>query len=254
MSNSSLHQIWPLSETEVESPEHKALAALRGQIDAIDDQILDLFQQRLNLAAQVGLAKDAPVGPHTKLRPDREKAVMAHVMARAAPEHREAVTGLWREIVGWGLAQQGRLEVQVWSPNEPARAFDGARGRFGQAARIRMVPDAEGALAFASEGKGVAVLAVNNDTPWWIGLRKEWSHLSVFEGFGGDTPSAFAVGPIDPAALPGGRRVMVTAGGDAGDGAGARRWGLHTHHGWSLALTDARLSVGGPEGCVGAVG
>lgn len=252
MSSSSLHQVWP--EPAADSPEHKALAALRGQIDAIDDQLLDLFQRRLAIAAQVGRAKDAPSGPHTKLRPDREKAVLAHMLSRAAPEHRDAVAGLWREIIGWGLAQQGELHVQVWSPNEPARAFDGARTRFGQAANIRMVQDAEGALEFASEGGGVAVLAVNNDTPWWIGLRKQWSHLSVFDGFGGDTPSAFAVGPIDPAALPGGRRVVVTAGGDAGDGAGARRWGLHTHHGWSLALTDARLGVGGPEGCVGAVG
>ena len=117
-----------------------------------------------------------------------------------------------------------------------------------------MVQDADAALRFASDGGGVAVLAVNNDTPWWIGLRKEWAHLSVFEGFGGEVPSAFAVGPIDPAALPGGRRVVVSAGGDAGDGAGARRWGLHTHHGWTLALTEARIAPGGPEGCVGAVG
>lgn len=252
MPKSPLHQVWP--EPESDSPEHRALAELRGQIDAIDDQLLDLFQQRLDIAAQVGRAKDAPVGPHTKLRPDREKAVLAHVLSKAAPGHQEAVEGLWREIVGWGLGQQGRLQVQVWSPVEPARAFDGARGRFGRAADIRMVRDPEAALAFASAGQGVAVLAVNNDTPWWIGLRKEWAHLSIFDGFGGETPSAFAVGPIDPRALPGGRRVMVSAGGDAGDGAGARRWGLHTHHGWTLALTDARLEAGGPEGCVGAVG
>jgi chorismate mutase / prephenate dehydratase len=252
MPNSTLHQVWP--ESAADSPEHKALAALRAQIDAVDDQLLELFQKRLDLAGQVGRAKDAPTGPHTKLRPDREKAVLAHVHGRAAAPHKEAVTGLWREIVGWGLAQQGQLKVQVWSPNEPARAFDGARQRFGRAAEIRMVHDAEAALRFASDGGGVAVLAVNNDTPWWIGLRKEWAHLSVFEGFGGEVPSAFAVGPIDPAALPGGRRVVVSAGGDAGDGAGARRWGLHTHHGWTLALTDARIAPGGPEGCVGAVG
>lgn len=252
MSPSSLHQVWP--EPAPDSPEHKALAALRAQIDAVDDQLLELFQKRLDLAAQVGRAKDAPTGPHTKLRPDREKAVLAHVHGRAAASHKDAVTGLWREIVGWGLAQQGQLKVQVWSPNEPARAFDGARQRFGRAADIRMVQDAEAALRFASEVGGVSVLAVNNDTPWWIGLRKEWSHLSVFEGFGGEVPSAFAVGQIDPASLPGGRRVVVSAGGDAGDGAGARRWGLHTHHGWTLALTDARIAPGGPEGCVGAVG
>lgn len=78
--------------------------------------------------------------------------------------------------------------------------------------------------------------------------------LSVFEGFGpGDTPTSLAVGKIDPPALPSGRRVVVTAGGDAGDGSGARRWGLNTHHGWTLVLTDADLVVGDHEGCVGAI-
>ena len=80
------------------------------------------------------------------------------------------------------------------------------------------------------------------------------AQLSVFDGYGGDTPTALAVGRIDPKALPTGRRVIVSAGGDAGDGSGARRWGLNTHHGWTLALTDAPLSPGEAEGCVGAIG
>jgi hypothetical protein len=47
---------------------------------------------------------------------------------------------------------------------------------------------------------------------------------------------------------------VVTAGGDAGDGSGARRWGLNTHHGWTLALTDADVAPGDVEGGVGAIG
>ena len=54
--------------------------------------------------------------------------------------------------------------------------------------------------------------------------------------------------------LPTGRRVVVTVGGDAGDGSGARRWGLNTNHGWTLALTDADVAPGDVEGCVGAIG
>jgi hypothetical protein len=37
------------------------------------------------------------------------------------------------------------------------------------------------------------------------------------------------------------------------DGGGIRRLGLATHHGWTLSLTDAKLPVGGDEGCVGAI-
>ena len=51
-----------------------------------------------------------------------------------------------------------------------------------------------------------------------------------------------------------GKGVVVSAGGDAGDGGGIRRRGLATHHGWTLSLTDAKLPVGGDEGCVGAIG
>ncbi len=256
MSASNVQQAWPAMNPEQMSPEQMALAALRHEIDLVDDELLALFQKRLAIAAKVGLAKDAPHGPHTKLRPDREQTVLNRVLAKADPGNRLAVEGLWREIVGWGLARQGQLQVQVWAPVDPTRAFDGARHRFGTAASIRMVRDAQGALAFAAEGRGVAVLAVNTDDPWWVGLRRDWSSLSVFDGFGaaGGQPSSLAVGKIDPAALPKGRRVVVSAGGDAGDGGGARRWGLNTHHGWTLALTDADLTPGDAEGCVGAIG
>jgi chorismate mutase len=230
-----------------------ALGALRHEIDQLDDQLLTLFERRLALATRVGSAKDAPAGAHLKLRPDREGAVLDRMLARAQPDNRQAVASLWRQIVGWGLARQGRLQVQVWAPVEPAKAFDAARLRFGDAADLRMMRDPAAALAWAATGAGVAVLAVNGDQPWWIGLRREWSALSVFEGFGGATPTALAVGRIDPAALPAGPRVIVDAGGDAGDGGGASRRGLAVHHGWSLSLTDARLTIGGAEGCVGAV-
>ncbi|WP_448793802.1 chorismate mutase [Brevundimonas sp.] len=256
MPASNLQQVWPDMNPEEMSPEQMALAALRHEIDLVDDEILALFQRRLAIAAKVGQAKDAPHGPHTKLRPDREQTVLSRVLAKAEPENAVAVEGLWREIVGWGLARQGQLQVQVWAPVDPTRAFDGARHRFGVASSIRMVRDPQAALAFAAEGKGVAVLAVNTEDPWWVGLRRDWSSLSVFDGFGaaGGQPTSLAVGKIDPAALPKGRRVVVSAGGDAGDGGGARRWGLNTHHGWTLALTDADLIPGDAEGCVGAIG
>lgn len=253
MTLTTLNKALPAEVIEL-TAEQQALSALRAEIDSIDDQILELFERRLAIASQVGRAKDAPTGPHTKLRPDREQAVLARLTAKAQPENTEAVTALWREIVGWGLARQGRLQVQVYAPIEGARAMDAARTRFGTAAEIKVVYDPQTALRHAAEGKGVSVLAINGEDAWWIGLRKEWAMLSVFEGFGpGDCPTALAVGMIDPPALPSGRRVTVTAGGEAGDGSGARRWGLNTHHGWSLSLTDAALVVGDAEGCVGAI-
>src|SRR4051812_41189261 len=106
MPQSNLQQVWPAMNPEEMSPEQMALAALRHEIDLVDDEILALFQRRLAIAAKVGQAKDAPHGPHTKLRPDREQSVLGRMIAKADPENTTAVEGLWREIVGWGLARQ----------------------------------------------------------------------------------------------------------------------------------------------------
>ena len=86
MSQSAIQQVWPAETVEL-SAEQKALAALRAEIDNLDDQILELFERRLSVAAQVGKAKDAPTGPHTKLRPDREQAVQARLMKQCDPEN-----------------------------------------------------------------------------------------------------------------------------------------------------------------------
>ena len=69
----ALQQVWP-APLDL-SPEQMALAALRHEIDVLDDQLLALFERRLAIAARVGKAKDAPSGPHVKLRPDRERTM-----------------------------------------------------------------------------------------------------------------------------------------------------------------------------------
>ena len=53
MPHSNLQQVWP--DMADLTPEQQALAALRAEIDGIDDQILALFEQRLAIAATVGI-------------------------------------------------------------------------------------------------------------------------------------------------------------------------------------------------------
>ena len=52
MSQSAIQQVWPAETIEL-SAEQKALAALRAEIDSIDDQILELFER---LQRQYGFA------------------------------------------------------------------------------------------------------------------------------------------------------------------------------------------------------
>ena len=67
---------WPRLIQGAGASDPMTLDALRLEIDHLDDQMLALFERRLALASRVGRAKGAPDGPHAKLRPDREQAVL----------------------------------------------------------------------------------------------------------------------------------------------------------------------------------
>lgn len=225
------------------TPECLTLQALRHEIDAIDEQMLELLNRRLQIAQRVGRAKDAPHGPHLNLRPDREAAVLERLVAKATDLTRPAVAPIWREIIAAGLAQQGTLSVALWRGIEDGRTWDRARQRFGSQMTYMGVANPKAALDAARLGETVAVLNLSADQPWWIDLEREYPDLWVFESLDDarGTPVALCVGRMDPASLAKGRVFSVTAGGDAGMGEGRRRT-LASHHGRTLAVTE-----GGPQ-------
>ena len=140
------------------SPEQLTLQALRHEIDAIDEQMLDLLNRRLQIARRVGKAKDAPHGPHLNLRPDREAAVLDRLLDKATDLTRPAVEPIWREVIAAGLAQQGALSVALWRGVEDGRTWDRARQRFGSQVTYMGVANPKAALDGARLGNTVAVL------------------------------------------------------------------------------------------------
>jgi len=226
------------------TPECLTLQALRHEIDAIDEEMLELLNRRLQIARRVGRAKDAPHGPHLNLRPDREAAVLERLVAKATNLTRPAVAPIWREVIAAGLAQQGTISVALWRGVEDGRTWDRARQRFGSQVTYMGVANPKAALDAAQLGETVAVLNLSADQPWWIDLERDYPDLWVFESLDDarGTPVALCVGRMDPASLAQGRIFSVTAGGDAGMGEGRRRT-LASHHGWTLAVTE-----GGPQG------
>lgn len=243
----------PLSEDT--AVERMTLEALRHEIDEIDRALLDLLERRLALADRVGRAKGAPTGPHLKLRPDREAGILQRLIDRAGPLSRPAVLPIWREVVGAGLARQGRLKVVIWPGREPAGKIDAARRRFGSQADYLTVTTPEAALDQAEAEDAVAILALDDEAPWWISLAEARPDLWVFEALDGrrgpNDPQALAVGRIDPQALAPGRVIGLSRGGEAGEGP-ARRRSLRTHHGWSLSLMDGH--AGPLDRALGVIG
>ncbi|MGE0800185.1 MAG: prephenate dehydratase [Lautropia sp.] len=108
------------------------LDQLRAAIDDVDSRLLELLNQRAQLAVQVGSVKkadnDAPV-----YRPEREAQVIARLQAaNAGPLPAGAVAAVWREVMSACRGLERRLRV----------AFLGPAGTFSEQAMRRHFGDA----------------------------------------------------------------------------------------------------------------
>ncbi len=99
------------------------LQALRIQIDAIDEQVLALINQRAQHAQTIGRLKNGTV-----YRPEREAQVLRRIKdLNAGPLADETVARLFREIMSACLALEKPLSV----------AYLGPQGTFSQAAAVK---------------------------------------------------------------------------------------------------------------------
>ena len=104
------------------------LEAVRTQIDAIDEQIHALINERARLAQQVGISKSRDGRTVDFYRPEREAQVLRMARARnRGPLRNEEILRLFREIMSACLAQQEPLKV----------AYLGPEGTFTQAAVLK---------------------------------------------------------------------------------------------------------------------
>src|ERR1700759_800859 len=98
-------------------PDPKGLGAVRTQIDAIDEQLRTLLNDRARLAQQVGISKAASGSTVDFYRPEREAQVLRLVKERnQGPLRTEDLLRLFREIMSACLAQQEPLKVAFLGP------------------------------------------------------------------------------------------------------------------------------------------
>ena len=101
------------------------LEAVRRRIDAVDEQLHALINERARLAQQVGISKSGSGRTVDFYRPEREAQVLRLARQRNAGPLKDAeVLRLFREIMSACLAQQEPLKV----------AFLGPEGTFTQTA------------------------------------------------------------------------------------------------------------------------
>lgn len=188
------------------APAEAEIAALRGEIDAIDDAVHDLLMRRAEVVAR--LAGSRAKGNGSPLRPGREATVLRRLLARhAGPLRRERIVRIWREIFMASTAIQGEFSVAVHAPNPQSGHARLAREHFGPITAIRVHPTPARALAAVSEGEAsVAVLPAPAETDgeeaaWWA--RLDVPRLQVvarlpFVAEPPGDPGALVVGPVPP--------------------------------------------------------
>ena len=190
-----------------ERPEGAAgLDSVRAEIDALDDALLDLIERRLAASAAIAASKHAEASGHLWLRPRREAAIIRRLTSRASAAPPSLVERVWRELMGCGLQAQIRVELVVHAGEFPGLA-SALRSRFGSSAPLRRAATADEALAAASAGQAVAILACDRDS-----VAPLPEGLSVFDWIRDESGSiaAAAIGRVQPGELP--QPVSVEAG------------------------------------------
>ncbi|MDI9334821.1 MAG: prephenate dehydratase [Cytophagales bacterium] len=140
----------------------KSLSQLRTEIDAVDQQILALLNQRAALAHAVGEVKKLDGSP--VFRPDREAAVIAKMQAAQSQLKPEGIAAIWREVMSACRALEETQKV----------AFLGPKGTYSEEAAIEFFGSSMGALpcqsidevfrATASGGAEFGVVPIENST------------------------------------------------------------------------------------------
>jgi len=119
-------------------PSGADLGTLRADIDAVDEQLHALLNQRARLAQRAGISKHKDGHTVDFYRPEREAEVLRRVLERnPGPLRNEEVVRLFREIMSACLAQEEPLKV----------AFLGPEGTFTQQAVLRHFGHSVRALA-----------------------------------------------------------------------------------------------------------
>lgn len=149
--------------------DEKKLLELRGRIDAVDQQLLELLRQRAGIIEEVRGAK----GPQKiYIRPGRE-ATMLRALISAPQGHvpQGLVHKLWREMIGAFTLQEGAMRVATFIPQGEEGFWDLVRDHFGGFTPLQDFTHASSALrAVLTKACSLAALPIPQESDsdvWW---------------------------------------------------------------------------------------
>jgi chorismate mutase/prephenate dehydratase len=144
-------------------PKHKTLQELRHDIDAVDDRILELLNQRASLVIEVGRLKSSEKADFHV--PSREREIYERLIGtNGGPFPNEALRSVFREIISASLALEAPMKVAFFGPKATFTHM-AAMYQFGLSAEL--VPQKSIPAVFEEVEKGRAlygVVPVENST------------------------------------------------------------------------------------------
>lgn len=148
------------------------LTAIRRQLDAIDDKLLDLLAERAHKMAEVQAAKGGSGG--VLCRPGREIQILRRLTARRdGPLPADLVVRIWRDVMTSFTRLQGPFAIGALE--EPDWLLELARRHFGLAAPVTRVGGDSRLFSLLADGAvQLAVFPSPEDaaTPWWTRLGR----------------------------------------------------------------------------------
>lgn len=184
-----MHSAAGKRRTKMTNQPRTRLAELRADLDRIDDQILNLIEERLAASGAIAGAKDEEGDHRLKLRPRRQAEILARLAGRATSAAPELVLNVWREIMAHSLQTQARTEIVLAPSDHPELLEARTRAHFGSAAPISFAVSVARAIRAALDGEAIAILQepVSGE-----------DHLRVFDVIRGEDrqPLGYAVGRV----------------------------------------------------------
>lgn len=144
-------------------PRVRSLEQLRAEIDAIDNQLLSLLNQRAGLAVEVGQRKMKEA--KRVFAPEREKRILQRLeKLNEGPLRRDMLRPIYREIISACRSLEHRLRVGFLGP-EGTFSHQAAREQFGQSSELHPVPTISAVFDDVEHGRAdYGIVPVENST------------------------------------------------------------------------------------------
>ncbi len=146
------------------------LEEIRKRIDSLDNNIHDLLMERADLIDKISAAKKK-AGVQI-VQPAREAKMIRRLLSRhqgALPK--EAVVGIWRELVGAVCMMQTGLRYAVFAPPQSPEYADMARDYFGSVLPMSRTETVDSAISMLRKNMvNFAVLPwpeMVEESDWW---------------------------------------------------------------------------------------